>query len=275
MKFANLLSKFYCEPWCIRPDKHAAMGRLLQDYLKSPRGFMSDPGAEPAESCEMEVHSGIAWIPIHGVLGKHLSQLEMMCGGCDYDQVAEMVEEATADPAVHTLLLDFSSPGGITTGLPELAARLRTAAQSKQLIAWSETECCSAAYWLASQCHEIYCTPSASIGCVGTYIAGIDDTRAWEMEGHKLELFRSGKLKALGMEGKAWSDEDRAFLQARVDKNGVEFRAAILANRPGIPADALEGQWFDGTDAVSNGLADATAMQFQDVIVAILANQPI
>lgn len=274
MKFANLLSKFYFEPWCIRPDKHAAMGRLLTDYLKAPKAFMDENDSEGYGGCEVECYSGIAWIPVHGVLGKSLSSLELMCGGCDYDDIAEAVEESLANPMVHTLLLDFDTPGGMAVGLPELAARIAAASQVKRVIGWSEVQCCSAGYWLASQCQEFHVTPSSQIGCIGTYNACVDSSREWEMNGFKLELFKSGKLKALGLDGKAWTDEERTFMQACVDKHGAEFRSAVTAARLGIAPATMEGQWFDGTDAVTLRLADSTAPSLESLVTALLATPP-
>ena len=274
MKFANLLTKFYFEPWFIRPNKHAAMGRLLNDYLKSPRAFAGDDDGEGSGGCAVECYSGIAWIPVHGVLGKNLSSLELMCGGCDYNDIAEAIEEALEDPMIHTLLLDFDTPGGMGVGLPELAARIKSASASKRVVAWSECQCCSAGYWLASQCQEFHVTPSSQIGSIGTYIAAVDSSREWEMDGLKLELFKSGKLKAIGLDGKVWTDEERQFLQARVDKHAAQFRSAVSAVRPGVAADTMEGQWFDGTEAVALGLADSTAQCLEDLVSALLASPP-
>jgi len=275
MKFANLLTKFYFEPWCIRPDKHAAMGRLLNEYLKQPKAFMDERDADAPARCQVECYSGIAWIPVHGVLGKSLSSLELLCGGCDYNDIAEAVEASLADPMIHTLLLDFDTPGGMLVGLPELGERIQSAGQAKRVIAWSETQCCSAGYWLASQCREIHVTPSAQIGCIGTYNACIDSSREWEMNGFKLELFKSGKLKAIGLDGKAWTEEERAFMQGRADKLGAQFRALVSAARPDVLPATMEGQWFDGTDAVALGLADSTAPRLEALVSALLAPDPI
>ena len=33
MKFAHILASFYFQPWSIMPEKHAAMGQILQRHL--------------------------------------------------------------------------------------------------------------------------------------------------------------------------------------------------------------------------------------------------
>lgn len=273
MRYAHILSKFYYEPWAIRPDAHATIGRALHARLHSPRASWGPENDEEPdrEAPELEIFGGIAIVPIHGILGKNLSQLEMACGGCDYSAVSRMVDQAAADPLVHTIILDLDTPGGMIVGMAETAARIAAAREEKTVLAWCEAQCCSAGYRLAIEASEIYCTPSAIIGSIGTYSAGIDESRAWENEGYKLELFRSGNLKAIGIPGKAWTDEERAYMQAQVDRSGAAFRAAVSARRPGVTEDTMQGQWFDGDEAATRRLADSTLLRMEDLLAAILA----
>ena len=55
-----------------------------------------------------------------------------------------------------------------------------------------------AGYWLTTQCDEIFASQSARVGSINTYIAAVDDSRAWEM---KLKLFSDDKYKAMGGDG--------------------------------------------------------------------------
>jgi signal peptide peptidase SppA len=273
MKFANLLTKFYFQPWAIRPDQHAAMGRALQAYLESPKAFMPDEGGSSDDddtSSLLSVHNGVAVITIDGPLGKRLSWFERTCvGGCDYDDISAAVSQAAADDNVRALVLDINSPGGMMTGLPECAALL--ARVEKPTYAWTEVQACSAAYWLAASCDEIHCTPSADLGSVGVYIAAVDTSREWEMSGWKLELFRAGKLKAIGLDGKAFTDDERSYLQSIVDKSAIAFRSAVTSRRPRVADSTMEGQWFRGDDSLALGLADSVTEQFEHLLAAVMA----
>lgn len=275
MKFANLISKFYYEPWCIRADKHAAMGKLLHDYLTA-RIQAGDvvgptwPDGEPVIP-QMEVHSGVALIPVFGVLGKHLSFLELMCGGCDYEHISQMIDQAVEDPTIHTLIFNINSPGGMVVGLPELAEKIIAVGQSRHTIAYADVECCSSAQWLAAACNEVYFAPSAIVACIGCYLAAIDDSRAWENEGLRRELFRSGKLKAIGLSGKEFTDDERKFMQDRADRGGEQFRAFIRARRGNVPESAMQGQWLDGDEALAVRLCDGLVNELPALVAAAIA----
>jgi protease-4 len=283
MKFAHLLTAFYFQPWAIRPDAHMLLGRKLHDYLQARNGKMTradllgdededqdngdgdDTGARPAPESAM----GVMLIRVHGIIGRHLGWLEMMCGGYDLDWLNADLDALEADTSIHTVIFDFNTPGGQTSGVAEAAARI--AALGVNTIAYTDGECCSAGYYLASACDEILASPSATVGCIGVYIAGVDSSRAWEQEGLKLKLFRDGKFKALGMDGKEWTADEDAFLQARTDKVSAQFKGFVLAQRPFVSADTMQGQWFDGDDAEDNGLVDDLSPDLQSVITAAVA----
>jgi len=115
----------------------------------------------------------------------------------------------------------------------------------------------SAEYWIASQANAVYATPSAQVGSIGVYLALLDYSRAAEVQGIKVELFKSGKHKGMGMPGTSLSDEQRDMLQSRVEALGVKFRAAVRTGRArDIADDAMQGQSFAVEAAVENGLID-------------------
>lgn len=89
------------------------------------------------------------------------------------------LNEAICDNSVACFILDFDIPGGVVTGVPELAAFTRGAAEEKPIYAFTGGQSCSAAYWLASACSKVFCTESADVGSIGVYVALVDETDAW------------------------------------------------------------------------------------------------
>lgn len=273
--YHRIAAKMLFESWFIVPSVHTAMWQQLRARMANGQ---IDPVVSEDESSgaprppETEVGNGIAIIPINGILGKRLSMLEMMCGGCDLDYVTAQLIEADEDQDVHTIIMDFNSPGGLYTGLPEAAALIADIATRKTVISFTDVFCCSAAYWLASQANEFYSTRSACVGSIGGFIAACDTSGEWEKEGLVLELFRSGSLKAMGIDGKKWEQNERDFVQARVDKQCAEFRSDVLKGRNNRPSGAdMQGQSFDGDQAVTVALVDANVKNLQQVIDAALA----
>lgn len=281
MKLARIATRLYATPWHILPEAHRRLQSLFEAHQTHPiSSFLTtenDGDQDDMEENSYSVTDGVAIVPVSGVIGKRLNMLEMMCGGADVDVLVNAVMKADMDPSVHSILLDVNSPGGMVTGTPEAAAALGQT--SKPLYAFTDSQMCSAAYWLASAATDgIFVTGSSDVGSIGTYLAMIDSSRAYEMEGLKLELFKAGNLKAIGLEGKAFTDAERAFLQEGVDRANSRFLSAVVANRAEAGAkiddETMQGQWFDGEQAVENGLADCLVGNLSEAIGQIVGMNP-
>ena len=167
--FPQIISKVYEQPWLITPAKHRAIQKLLAAHMAGTPMDMPEPDDGEEDCCEIQMDGGTAIIPVHGIIGKHLSMMETMCGGCDLDEVCDMLDMAEQDDTVARVLLDFRTPGGTVTGIPEMARKI--ANYSKPTIGFTDSECCSAGYYLASQCGKFYATESSTVGSVGVYMA--------------------------------------------------------------------------------------------------------
>jgi ClpP class serine protease len=204
MKFANIIHKLYAEPWAITPTMHRAMGEILRAHMD---GTAHLPGGvarykEPQwdndkqDSPPSDVPGNIAIIGVQGVISQRISQMEKDCGGRDLIDLRGELEAALVNPGIAGVLLHFDTPGGSVTGTPEMAEYIEN--YGKPIVAFADGLCASAGYWLASQCKSIFATPSAQVGCIGVYQAFLDESRAYEMEGFKVELFKTGKFKGMG-----------------------------------------------------------------------------
>jgi ClpP class serine protease len=280
INYPRITSAFYLEPWAIRPDVHGAMGQTLRAALD---GGMPQPSAQAPDSFQQraaeEDHGitriqNVAVVSVQGVIAKHLSLMERMCTGAyDLAQLEQQMlvlehSDATA------IVLAVNSPGGIATGVAEAASMVQRLGGGRRVVAYIDGQACSAAYWLAASCGEIYAGPSSIVGSIGAYIAAIDDSRRWEMQGLKLELFRSGDRKALGIHGREFTDDDRAYLQERVDRVGAQFRAHISARRPQVGMDSMNGAWWDAEEGIARGLVDGLRTSIYDLISELVATGP-
>jgi ClpP class serine protease len=97
-------------------------------------------------------------------------------------------------------------------------------------------------------------------------MALLDSTRANEMQGYKVEAFTSGALKGIGIPGTAITDQQREFLQTRVNSLADSFKASVQAGRGRvIDAEYMQGQSVDGAAAIASGLMDSFATLAQCV----------
>jgi protease-4 len=284
MNYPRVLQKVLCDPWCVRYETHAAIRRVLASRLKETEttlqaiaaeygsGFVSDgsfPKEGPyntvrADRSKLYVRGNLAVIPVHGVIGSHLSLLETMCGGYDVQYLQSAVHEAHNRADIKKVLFDFNSPGGAVIGVPEAAMMVRNLSKAKQTYSFTSGEMCSAAYWIASQTRRVYATASAIVGSIGVYIALLDETKAMELDGLKLELFKAGAHKGIGLPGNPLTDADRAILQSMVDSIYANFTKDIKTMRGGIDSNAMQGQVFFGSEAKRLGLIDATVLSAND-----------
>lgn len=250
----HISSLLYGQAWAILPAVHAEFGALYRAYLA---GTLPQPAAlaEKGEAChgvsyQANHAEGIAVITLSGVIMKRAP--EMLCGPPVIDLAAldGLLDEIAADSLIRTVVFDVNSPGGMMIGLEETCARMRELSdQGIRTIGYGDYQICSAGYYLIAACDEIYCAPSAAIGSIGVYCAGLDDSRAWEFEGLELILAKSGSLKAMGHPGKEWSKEERDWLQAMAEKVGADFRTWVTNRRGNVPEEAMQGQWFPAKDA--------------------------
>lgn len=262
-KYPQIISQLFNRPLLITREKHQAICRVLDARLAS---IAIAPESDDGEDgCEQYVEVGdTAIIPVHGILGKHLGMMEMMSGGCDVDDVSEKIDIATNNNAVSQIIFDFRSPGGSVTGIPELGRKIAAIA-SKKTIAFTDSECCSGAMWLAEQCQNFYMTESATVGSIGVWCAYTDLTRQMEMDGEKMQCISAGKYKTMGAYWKPLSDEETQILQASVDKIHEQFKEAIN-NRRQVADEFMQGQTFDGPEALSAGLVDGLVDELDELL---------
>lgn len=267
MSLAGLITRLQTEPIAISPEYLAVAAHAFESLgiAAFERLDLQFDRTQPKQP-DIERYGSLAVIPIRGAILKHPDDWDLRNGCCDVDQIRMMAEIAAADPTIEKVLLDISSPGGSVMGVPEAGAALSRLAEAKPTAAWTDSIMASAAYWFGSQAGTIITSPSARVGSIGVYSLFTDRTGFMEKLGMKVNAISAGKFKLAGAPFKPMGDEERAMFQAGVDKIRDQFHGAVKAKRPGIKAEAMEGQCFDGDDAVKNGLADYIAETREEVI---------
>lgn len=280
-RYPQIISKLFYELLIITTERHAAMVRVLDARLAqggqldgwelanrpaqgARRGRVrvsdDDPDLDGQDDepetpePDWQTYGPDAIIPVHGVLTAHASDIPMSSCGCGMDVVANMIDVSMANRDVKNLFFDFRSPGGGVVGTPELARKIANIT-SKRTIAFTDSECCSGALWLATQCQQFYATESAQVGSIGVWCAYLDISRKMANEGVSLQEFSAGRYKTMGAYWKPLKPEEKAMIQARIDQTYVQFKEAVNLRRQ-IPDEHMQGQVFYGSQAVEVGLCD-------------------
>jgi len=215
----------------------------------------------------------IAVIPVNGMLAKGAGFFQEVCmGAVNTDRISHALNQAVAAKEVKDIVFDFGSPGGKTTGIPELGAQIKAATEvrGKTLYAFTDSLTASAAEWLASQCDEVLMTPSSQVGSIGTYLAFLNPKVAMQMQGYSLELFAQGTHKGIGLPGRDLTQADRGYLQGIVNDLNAQFVAAVKGGRPKASEEALrDAKVYDGPTAMKHGLADGLVANWDEFISAL------
>ncbi len=249
---ANLTAQSaFSDAWTIRPQAFARFMQTVHAARVESPSDLRQP-TPPA----YEVINGVAVLPMSGVLMKSPGWL-VDFGAMDTDAFAVLVRKATADASVSAILLDVDSPGGEVLGVPEAADAVAAARAAKPVIAYTCGMMASGAYWICSQASAIYTTKLAIVGSIGCYHAVYDYSAMYATAGIKVDLIKSGAFKGVGVAGAPISEAAKVEMQAKVDKVGMEFRAAVSSARPQVKPEVMDGRDFFGADAVVIGLVDS------------------
>ncbi|GAA5148088.1 hypothetical protein GCM10023213_43700 [Prosthecobacter algae] len=257
-------SLFSRQPWLITSEAMHSMAAQAVAFFDA-RLTLPEPSSNPL----LSVEEGVGIIRIHGPLMRDPDLISsLLFGATDMNQVAEAIQEAVAQDAVKSILLDIDSPGGTVNGTPELAQAVADAAKLKSIHAFSAGQMCSAAYWIASQCDAVYATPSARVGSIGVMLPFIDSAEKFRSQGLKVEVFAAGKFKGMGTPGVSLSEEQRALIQSDIEEVAADFKSAVLARGRKIPDEAMEGQSFSARKAQRFNLAGT--VKSRDEVIARL-----
>jgi signal peptide peptidase SppA len=177
-------------PWMIREDAFRSIAARSPGSVAMPANWQaprmgrtsrSESAASSDPSSCYQVVNGVAVVPIYGPIYRHSTPLNdfmaYLFGGVSVDSLTDCLREAADASDVKAIMLAIDSPGGEAAGIGELAGMIRQISEAKPVAAYCEAMCCSAGYYLASAAQQITAAPSAMVGCIGTVICLVDDSK--------------------------------------------------------------------------------------------------
>ncbi len=225
--------------------------------LSVPTGFAPlDRNAAQSESSAGQ--SGIAVIPIYGTLVRRTQGLEAQSGLTSYAGIAMALDTALADPNVAAIVLDIDSPGGESSGVFDLADRIRAATAIKPVWAVANDMAFSAAYALASAASRLIVSRTGGVGSIGVIAMHVDQSVRDVQDGVSYTAVFAGDRKNDLNPHAPISGEAQSFLQGEVNRI-YDLFATTVAKHRGVGVNTIkstQAALFFGADAVASGLAD-------------------
>lgn len=201
---------------------------------------------------------GVAVIPVRGVIIPRPNIFEMFGLATSAQTIGQSVHVAMDDPEIKAVVMHVNSPGGVVSGVPELAGELRGLRGRKPIVAHADYLMASAAYWIASSADEIIASPSAMVGSVGVYGMHIDQSGWLEQMGLKVTLIADPDEKVEGNSFEPLSQSAQAHIQKLVSNDLNMFRADVAAGRSMKAADIADS-WariYQPREALAMGMID-------------------
>jgi signal peptide peptidase SppA len=228
---------------------------------------MMDDDNGPYETAAMRAESqrrqtiadtGVAIIPVHGVLVSRSMQMNPCETMTSYEQIRVQVQAALADPAVEQIAFDIDSPGGSTTGCYELADFLFEARAIKPMSAIMHYNGFSAAYLIAAAVGNVSVSRTSGVGSVGVIAKHLDQSARNEQMGVKVTTVAAGAHKNDLSPHEPITEQSLKFLTDMVQGYYIQFVDTVAKFR-GLTAEAVratEAGVFFGQAGIDIGFAD-------------------
>jgi signal peptide peptidase SppA len=262
-----LLQAFINQPWALSPRVMESMADILFRHGEGVRldalAISAAIGVAPQRASERRESAGsLQVIPVYGILSHRAHMVEKISGpgGTSTEKLGAQIDAAAKDPGVSAIILDIDSPGGSVFGVQEVAETIRSARETKPVVAVANAEAASGAYWIASQASEFVVTPSGQVGSVGVYGMHIDQSAFNEKLGVKSTYIYAGKYKVEGNPGEPLGDEALAYEQSVVNDYYSRFLADIAKGR-NVPVSTVsdgfgQGRMMTAQAAMNAGMVD-------------------
>lgn len=242
------------QPWLMMPD---ALDNLLtiSDRMGDPVALATKRGERLDETRRVTMRDSVAVVPITGPIFRYANLFTEISGATSTQILATDIQRALDDPKVKSIVLNIDSPGGVASGINELAEMIYAARDRKRIVAYIGGIGASAAYWIASAAGEIVIDEASLAGSIGVVVEAVveDEKKTGRTRYQIVSRNAPNKRPDLGTE------EGRAKMGETIDAMAEVFVGKVARNL-GVAAEKVpdmgdHGGIRVGADAVKHGLA--------------------
>ncbi|MFL7961612.1 S49 family peptidase [Pseudomonas kielensis] len=242
------------QPWLMLPD---ALENLLTiaDRMGDPVALATRRGERLEDTRTVTVRNGVAVIPVTGPIFRYANMFTEISGATSTQVLGTDIQRALDDPKVRSIVLNIDSPGGVASGINELAEMIFAGRERKRIVAYIGGIGASAAYWIASAAHEIVIDEASLAGSIGVVVEAVVESDA--ANGRK--RYQIVSSNAPNKRPDLATEEGRAKIGETVNALGEVFVGKVARNlgteAAKVPAMGDFGGLRVGAAAVESGLA--------------------
>jgi protease-4 len=177
------------------------------------------------------------------------------------ENIVSALQNAFDEKNAKAVVLRFNSPGGspVQAGIVYDEIKRLKALHRKKVYAVCEEMCASGAYYMAVGADEIFVDKASIVGSIGVLMDGFGFTGLMDKLGVERRLITAGENKGMLDPFSPLQPRQRAYAQAMIDQIHQQFIAVVREGRGTRlheTPDTFSGLFWNGQDAVSQGLAD-------------------
>lgn len=190
------------------------------------------------------------------------------------EKVISILSQLEENDQVKAIVLKINSPGGSAVASDVIYQKLMSIREAKPVTAYFAEVAGSGGYYVGAGANKIVSHPDALTGSIGVIMNLYEVSELYQTLGITNNTIKSGQFKDIGSESRELSDQEREQLQTLVDGTYGSFVNAIVAGRNMDEATVRElgdGRLYSGTQALENGLVDATGT-FDDALDMAIAD---
>lgn len=175
------------------------------------------------------------------------------------ERTLDLLKSIEESDRVKALIVRIDSPGGTTSGSEAIYDQLRVIAKTKPIVAVMDTVAASGGYITALAADHIVARRNTLTGSIGVIFSFPQISKLLDTLGIKMEVLKSGELKAEPSPYTPMSDKVREVSNAMV-MDGYEWFIGLVAERRQLPLDRVrvlaDGRAYTGHQALEVKLID-------------------
>ncbi|MGJ5779780.1 S49 family peptidase [Pseudomonas aeruginosa] len=242
------------QPWLMLPE-HLENLLAIAERMGDPQALVTREGERLNKARTVTVRNGVAIVPVTGPIFRYANLFTEISGATSTQVLATDIQRALDDPAVRSIVLNIDSPGGVASGINELAELVYEGRKRKRIVTYAGGYLASAAYWIGSAAEEIVVDETAMAGSIGVIVEAVVQPDGPD----KPKRYQVVSRNAPNKRPDVTTEEGRKKIGETVDalaevfENKVARNLGVAAER--IPEMGDYGGLLVGAAAVKAGLA--------------------
>jgi signal peptide peptidase SppA len=191
-------------------------------------------------------------------------------GPLSYQELRSAFDTAMNDPSVEAIVLRIESPGGMASGVHDIADHIFASRGTKPIYASVDDYAYSAAFAIAAAADQIWVTRTGGVGSVGVISYHYDQSAYDARVGVKVTAVYAGAHKNDMSPHEPLTKDVSAWLQDRMDSMRQLFAESVAKYR-GMEVSAVlatEAGIFQGQAGIEIGFADRIGT-FHDLLASL------